>query len=100
MSDKQKNEALTNAVAVFASDQRTEIIELGEIQNKIEYDLMAQRQRDCDIRIKEVEKASFGIGCCTISEDSIETGLVRLTRPVIGSLCATRVGTYVLECEK
>lgn len=51
-------------------------------------------------RVKEVEKASLGIGCCTIFEDSCETTLVRLSRPVIGSLCATRVGTYVLECEK
>lgn len=48
-------------------------------------------------RVKEVEK---GIGCCTIFEDSSETALVRLTKPIIGSLCATRVGTYVLECEK
>ncbi|KAG9980024.1 hypothetical protein KCU78_g21768, partial [Aureobasidium melanogenum] len=32
-------------------------------------------------RVKEVEKASLGIGCCTIFEDSCETALVRLTRP-------------------
>ena len=52
------------------------------------------------VRVKEVKRASLGIGCCTMFEDAIETGLVRLTRPVIGSLYATRVGTYALECEK
>lgn len=51
-------------------------------------------------KVGGVEKASLGIGCCTIRRDLVDMSLVRLTRPVIGSLCATRVRTHVFGCEK
>lgn len=71
----------------------------NDVQRREETDIPSPLVNDillfANPRFEELEKASLGIRCCTMFEDSSETALMRLTRPVTGSLSATYVGICV-----
>ena len=53
-----------------------------------------------DSNVSGLQKANLSIGCCTISRDYGALGLVRLTRPVVGSLRTGHVEPYILAFER